>query len=121
MVGKFDPQLRINTRTGKITVSGPLRWDAADAGKTVKIEATITQPGNRKVECSADFTAPNGSGTTFPVFTAWSMEANVGDLTVGMADGSAAGKRNGDVINAWKTPDPQAPTPELQIQIVTTP
>jgi len=118
MIGKFDPQLRIHTANHEITVSGPLRWDAADAGKTVQIKATISQNGT-SVDCNDNFTAPN-SGATFPFLTFWTMNVDAGGLTPGLAHGTAVAERRGNVEDSWETPDPYAVPAEAPIQIVTT-
>jgi hypothetical protein len=99
MIGRFNDPLSFEPGTDKLKVAGTLECDADDAGKRVRIGATIKQ-GTERVACSDDFTMPNPAGTLN-----WSMEVSAGNISAGSADGCADAeiRDNGETMD-WKQP-----------------
>jgi hypothetical protein len=111
MIGRFNPTLFFTPGTNKLNVAGTLDCDAPDAGKRVRIHATLNQNGD-DVACHEDFMLPNP-----PAPLAWTMEVS-SDFTTGTADGDAtATVRDGNSF-AWEAPDANENPPVPPIDIV---
>jgi hypothetical protein len=107
MIGKFDPQL-LFAEPGVLVVRGPVRWEAADAEKEVKIRATLKQNGQED-HCEMEFPTP-AADATFPIDETWSMQLDTNKIVPGPVHAKAVATVDGDTIDSWNQP-PELPSP----------
>jgi len=113
MIGKFDQELKRDEADGVVIVGGPVRWDAPDEGKDVRIDARLEQNGNHD-HCHMTVRAPVGA--TFPVFDRWEMPLQTNNIHAGPVDAHAFATSGGLILDQWDQP-PELPTPVTVVVI----